>query len=337
MPHKSQNHPAKQKKAKPVAKGKDAGKTNPVKGSLVICEVKLESGEWISPSSCQTFYIDEDAKFPDITYEIKTDAPPPYDWSWEIKWIVQACPQKAGKKRFKSKHSKTFSKKGTFQSNDKKWKADLGEVIGGELTVTVKAGNSKFIRKTLIRGKNPSQEKIFAEIDAYSDKNNAGLLKKIYKQESHYRQFYSDEMPLVSFDNGYGMGQLTNPEPTYEQAWNWKATTKQIMEKRLPQCREIAKKYLDQHPGYTDDMLDLETLVPYNGMAKKQRYHNWDPTAKKWIVNDNVLCDPDQSNKGWLTTEKDNKDQTLTELKTSKKAKPFYTGRCYAEHIKNAQ
>ena len=84
-------------------------------------------------------------------------------------------------------------------------------------------------------------------------------------------------------------------------------------------------------------MLDLETLVPYNGVAKQQRYHNWDTTEKKWVVNDEVICDPDQSNKGWLTTEKGNEKKTLPELQKDKTAKPFYTGRCYAEHIKNAQ
>lgn len=325
------------KKEKPVAKAKSAGTTNKVSGSIVKCEVKLESGEWISPDSCQTFYIDENAKFPEITYEIKTDEAGPYEWSWDIQWVVLACPQKADKNRFKPKHAVTFKKTGKFTSNVKNWKADLGEIVGGELTIKVKVGTKTFIRKTLIRGKNPSQEKIHVEIDSYTEKGNVGLLKKIYKQESNNRQFYSDESPLVSFDNGYGMGQLTNPAPSYEQIWNWKAQTKQIIEKRLPDCRKIAKKYLDQHPGYSDDMLDLETLVPYNGMAKKQRYHNWDATKKMWSANDDVICDPDQSNKGWLTTEKDNENKTLSELQKDKTAKPFYTGRCYAEHIKNAQ
>lgn len=325
------------KKSKPLAKAKSAGKTNETSGSLVMCEVKLESGEWISPDSCKTFYIDEDAKFPDITYEIKTEEAGPYEWSWDIKWVVLACPQKTGKKRFNPQHQKTFTEKGTFQSNSKSWKADLGKIIGGQLTVKVKTSSTTFTRKTLIYGKNPSQDKIYTEIDSYSDKRYAALLKKIYKQESSYRQFYSDEMPLVSFDNGYGMGQLTIPEPSYEEIWNWKAQTKHIMEKRLPDCGRIAKKYLDQHPNYTDDMLDLETLVPYNGVAKKQRYHNWNETGKKWEVNDDVICDPDQSNKGWLMTEKDNDGKTLSELKKDKTAKPFYTGRCYAEHIKNAQ
>jgi hypothetical protein len=50
---------------------------------------------------------------------------------------------------------------------------------------------------------------------------------------------------------------------------------------KLQECHRIAKNYLDQHSGYTDEMLDLETLAPYNGLAKKQRYHNWDEQVKR--------------------------------------------------------
>lgn len=220
------------KKKKPIAKAKLAATTNKVNGSLVKCEVSLESGEWVSPESCKTFYINEDAKFPDIIYEIKTDETGPYSWSWVIKWVVQACKQQTGKSRFKAKKATIFKKEGKISSNSKIWKADLTEVIGGELTVKVKAGSKTFIRKTLILGKNPSVENLHSEIDTYSHARNAALTKKIYKQESTNRQFYSDEFPLVSFDNGYGLGQLTVPEPTYEQTWNWKAHTKYLIEKK---------------------------------------------------------------------------------------------------------
>lgn len=324
-------------KKKVIAKATNAGKANNTKDSLVLCEVKLENGEWVSPSSCQIFYIDEDANFPDITYEIKTDLSGTFEWSWEIKWTGLACPQAEGKKRYSSKKEKTFSKSGTFDSADKKWKADLGAVIGGDLTVKVKVRTTTFVRKTLIRGKSPSKEKIVAGIDSYTDADNKNMIKKIFQQESRYRHFYSDEMPLTSFDNGYGLGQLTNEPPTYEQIWNWKAHVKELMEKRLPAHRKRAKKYLDAHGNYTTDQLDMETLAAYNGWAGGQHYWNWDALQKTWAVNDNVTCDPDQSNKGWLVSNPANKGKTLEELKKNKDAKPNYTGRCYAEHIKSTQ
>lgn len=320
-----------------IARVAAAGKTNKVEGSLVKCEVKLESGEWISPDSCKTFYINEDAQFPDITYEIKTNLPGPYEWSWHITWTGLACKQAEGVERFKQKKVKTFSKAGKFHSSEKKWKADLHGVFGGTLTVKVKAGGTTFARQTFIRGKNPSKDKVLTKIDTYSDKNDIALLKKIIQQESRYRQFYSDETPLTSFDNGYGLGQLTNPEPTYEQIWNWKAHIKEIMLNRIPSARKTAKKHLDKHPGYSQTVCDNETLAAYNGIPQNQWYHNWDDETKQWVVNTNVICDPNQSNKGWNMTKEENKDKTLKELQKDKKAKPFYTGRCYAEHIVNTQ
>lgn len=174
-------------------------------------------------------------------------------------------------------------------------------------------------------------------MDAGKTKEDNELVKKIFTQESRYRQFYSDNQPLTSFDNGYGLGQLTNPVPSYEQIWNWKSHVLEILKTRIPNARRIAKDYLDKHPGYSQEELDLETLTAYNGIPKKQRYHVWDEKSKKWIINQDVVCDPDQSNKGWLATEEENKNKSLDELKKNKKSKPFYTGRCYAEHIKKTQ
>lgn len=327
-------------KPKPAAKAKSAGTTNTTKGSVVRCEVNLEKGSWISPNSCKTFYIDEDAKFPDITYEIKTDEPGPYEWSWVITWTAMACPQQKDKMRFTPPSGvKTFTEKGSFTSDTKTWKADLNsKILGGELTVKVKAGGTTFIRKTIILGKNPSEEKVATELDTYAKEQSdlVRLAKLIFKQESRYQQFYTDDMPLTSFDKGFGLGQLTNPAPNYEQVWSWKKHVTHIINTALPEKRTTAKKYLDSHPGYTSDMFDLETLAAYNGTPKKQRYHNWDMTEKKWVINKNVVCDPSQSNTGWLMTENSNKGKKLNELQSDKDAKPFYTGRCYAEHIKNS-
>lgn len=325
------------KKPKIVAKAKDAGKTNKTKDSVVKCEVKLNMGEWVTPESCQVFYIDDHAEFPEIVFEIKTDEDGPYVWEWLISWTPEACPQAEGKKRFKAKNSTVFSKNGSFNSDNKKWKCELGAVIGGDLIVKVKTVETTFVRKVTILGKNPSKEKVQTEIDSWKTKEDNELAKKIFTQESRYRHFYSDNQPLTSFDNGYGLGQLTNPVPTYEQIWNWKAHTAEILKNRLPSHRKRAKKYLDEHGGYTSEMLDMETLACYNGWSGGQHYWNWDGTTKKWEINNNVICDPNQSNKGWIISQSENKDKSLEELKKDPKAKLVYTGRCYAEHIKSTQ
>jgi hypothetical protein len=324
--------------SKMVAKAESAGKTNKRKGSLVRCEVNLESGEWLSPASCSIYKIDEEANFPEIVYEIKTDEDGPYEWHWSIKWVVKACPQRRDKPRFSPKHPKSYSESGKFTSNSKKWKASLNEkVLGGVLTVKVKVGKTTFARQTCIKGSEPGKDKVTGEILKYSSKSpfEAELAAKIFKQETGFRHFFSDDEPLVSFDNGYGLGQATNPMPSFEQVWSWKAHVKYIVELVIKQKHELAKKYLDKHGNYTVEDLEMETLVHYNGA--NYHYLVWEESKKKWVKDERVLCDPDQSNTGWDLYDAENKDKTLQQLRANEGAAPKYTGRCYAEHVKNHQ
>lgn len=326
------------KKLKPEATAKVAGKTNQTSGSLVKCEVQVEKGVWVSPSPCSTFLIDADANFPTIMFEIQTSEIGPFSWSWEIKWNVLACPQNRGKKRFKPKSAKLYAEKGSFISENKSWKANLRDrVIGGELTVKVKAGSTTFIRKTTINGVEPGIDKINAELLTFTAEFQpaASLAKKIFKQESQNRHFFSDDQPLVSFDNGYGLGQATNPPPAYEQVWNWKKHVEYIVKNVITEKRKLAKKYLDQHGKYTEADLETETLVYYNGA--NFHYLIWDEKKKSWEENTAVVCDPDESNKGWNMALEKNKGKTLEQLKKGKGGNPNYTGRCYAAHIKQSE
>lgn len=321
---------------KPIAKSKSAGKTDGIEGSLLRCEVNANSGEWIKPNSCEKFYITADAKLPEIAFEFKTKSTPPYEIEWSIRWIVQSCRQKKNKPRFQPKYSKTYTAQGKKTLTEKKWIANFdNQIIGGELTVNIKAGEDKFRRTIFILGVEPGKELVTAYLDSNPDEDLAGLVKKIFKQETNFTHFYSDEMPLVSFDNGYGLGQATNPTPSYEQVWNWKKHTDNILS-IVNTKRTLAKKYLSQnHRPYNQDQLDLETLAYYNGA--NHHYHIWDEKSQSWVVNNAVVCDPQESNKGWDKTKEENKDKSAEELRKNKKSKPIYTGRCYAEHIKNSQ
>jgi hypothetical protein len=328
------NSHGKHKPATPIAKSESAGTTNRVDNSLIKCEVNLEKGEWVSPDSCAIFHIDSECKFPEIAYEIKTDEDGPYDWSWELKWNVLACPLRRDKARFKPKRAKTFIERGNFASDSKKWNANLNDqVIGGELTVKVRAGSSTFIRKTLIRGEEAGEGKVLEELLLYAPKypKEVDLAKKIFKQESKFCHFYSDGQPLASFDNGYGLGQATDPMPSFEQAWNWKKHVNFIVTVVIPEKRKAAKRYLNKHGNYTDENLDMETFVFYNGA--NHHYLVWDESAKKWIENEDVLCDPNQSNAGWDMTLAVNNSKSLEQLRHGDGDKPIYTGGCYAKHI----
>jgi hypothetical protein len=323
---------------KVVAKAEGAAKTNKNSGSLVRCDVKIEKGDWISPDSCAVCKIDADGKFPEICYEIRTESEGPFEWSWELKWIARACPQRRDKPRFTPRRQRTFFERGHFTSVSKKWTANLNEKsIGGELTVRVKAGANTFVRKTIIEGAEPGEEKILEELASFRLQypDEVELAKKIFRQESKFCHFFSDNQPLMSFDNGYGLGQATEPAPTFEQVWNWKEHVKYIVTVVIKEKRSAAKKYLDKYGGYTKDDLDTETLVYYNGA--NYHYLVWDSTQKKWQENKDILCDSEQSNSGWDIKKAANKEKSLTQLRNGEGGNPVYTGRCYAEHIKNSQ
>lgn len=253
-------------------------------------------------------------------------------------WIVKACPQRKDKPRFSPNSERTFQEKGKFVSDSKKWRANLNDkVLGGILTVRVKVEKTTFVRQVVIKGSEPGKAKIISELARYDPKalSEVNLAKKIFEQETKYLHFFSDSEPLVSFDNGYGLGQATTPVPSFEQVWNWKAHVEYIIEVVIKEKRGLAKKYLDKHGAYSDEDLDMETLVYYNGA--NFHYLVWDETKKKWRVNENVLCDPEQSNKGWDMRDAKNQNKTLLQLRAKEGAAPKYTGRCYADHIKNHQ
>lgn len=321
---------------KVIAKSECAGATNNLKDSLVKCEVKLDVGDWVSPPAGATFKIDSDANFPEINFEIATIAPGPYQWSWEIRWSALACPQRKGRRRFKPKKSQLYSMKDQFVSGSQQWKASLkNAIVGGELIVKVQVGSKTFVRAVSIVGSEPGESRVMVELAKYSTSQprDVELAKKIFQQESKFSQFYSDDEPLVSFDNGYGLGQATTPVPSFEQVWNWKEHIKYIVTIVLKEKRAFAKAYLDKHSGYTNDDLDTETLVHYNGA--NYHYLVWDTESKKWTKNNSVLCDPEQSNTGWDMSTAGNQNKSLVQLRAGEGNKPKYTGRCYAEHIKN--
>ncbi|MGZ8293763.1 MAG: hypothetical protein ACXWVG_12020 [Telluria sp.] len=176
-----------------------------------------------------------------------------------------------------------------------------------------------------------------SELDLYQSKYNSevALAEKIFHQESNFCHFFTDVHPLVSFDNGYGLGQATEPIPSFVQTWNWKEHVKYIVTQVIPKKRSAAKRYLDRHKLYTEDDLDMETLVYYN--RANHHYIKWSAKDKRWERNTSVVCDPAQSNKGWDATNPVNVDKPIEELRKGEGGKPIYTGACYAEHIRNKQ
>ena len=279
-------------------KGKGAKKsaqTNKQSNSLVKTIVLEDLGKWIQPQAKQKFYIDEDANFPDITFEIETQESPPYTWSYQISWPAAVSGLKESSKRGKT--LKTFKKeKITFQQNEKQWKVDIGEVIGGTLTVEVKTAKEKFKRSIYILGKNPEKAKVIAFLNTIEDVKG---FEKIIQQETKFKNFINaDSLPVVAFDGGYGMTQMTNPAPTYEQIWSWKKNI-EAGTSLYKTKQKLAKQYLGQkNRAYSEEQLKLETWSRWNGGS----YHTWNEKAKSWERNPTMLCDS-KNRQYWLEHE----------------------------------
>lgn len=323
--------------AKKTAQG--AASTNKAKNSLVKVVVVDDVGKWISPSAQQEYFIDGDANFPEIVFEIETNNQPPYSWSWKITWEAKQRTRETGSRG--SKTMKTFTESGSFESNEKKWTADLNKkVIGGKLTVTVISGADRFERFVIIKGKNPGESKVTELLGTINDVKG---FEKIIDKESSFKNFIdADGEPVLSFDGGYGLTQMTNPAPSHEQTWNWKENVKGGCS-LYQEKQKAAKSYLGKNNRtYTDEQLELETWSRWNGGA----YHIWDESRKIWTRNNDTLCDSATGNIGWDMTNADNAGKTESTLhkrdkdtyanpKKNKKAenKWKYTGVCYADHL----
>lgn len=321
-------------------KTKVSGKTNKTKKSLVKAIILEDKGKWLKPEKGSSHYIDEDANLPEVIFEIETASPGPYEWKWHIKWDAKVSGLRESENRGKS--LKVFEEKGSIKSDKTTWKMDYsGKVLGGFLTVEVNAGDEVFKRSIYVKAKNPSTTKITEFI---SKLDGANGFDKILQHEAHGKNFINaDGQPIVSFDKGYGITQMTNPAPSYEQCWNWKENIKAGKSIYVTK-KDIAKNYLSKKgkDSFTSEQLLTETYSRYNGGS----YYDWDPTQKKWTPS-KFVCDTDAANIGWQPIEELNKDKTADELhkrdkdtfklgkKGQSKDHPWkYTGVCYAEHVK---
>lgn len=258
----------------------------------------------VSPVKDTEFAITTDPVMPDIAAEVKIDGATPdptastsFDWTANISFEASSCPH--GKARTITHPEVKESVVGG------KWKPKFTQIRGGTLTLTVAAavGDQKLTASVTakIAGTNPSKAEVQA---AFPDKT----IRMIASQESGLRQFRTkpgetkSECPLWSGDNlgGAGMMQITNPAPTDDQVWSWKANLEKGT-KILAEKRAVAKGYANQVrnstgfkklvdafnaarktasqpeltitvPDYTDEQLQHDTIRGYNGFAGKDAF-----------------------------------------------------------------
>jgi len=322
---------------KPVAIKINAGKTNTTKKTLVKVVVPEDQGTWVRPEKLTAYYLEEKAFLPEVIFEIETTDPGPFVWKWEMKWDAKVSGIRESAKR--GALLKKYKESGSFKSSEKTWKMDFGgKILGGTLSVEVETGKETFKRTIFLKGKNPSRELI----KEYSDslEGTAGF-DKILFHEAHGKNFINaDGEPVVSFDKGYGITQMTNPAPTYEQCWSWKENIKGGSAIYISK-RKLAKTYLkNEGKGtYSEEELQNETYSRYNGGS----YYVWNDALKKLVARDYV-CDPQVAN----AANDSKQDKSHKELhsrvkdtfKLGKKGQSedhpwVYTGVCYAKTVNN--
>jgi hypothetical protein len=268
------------------------------------------------PTFNQVFTITSAPGWPSIDFE--TNASGTHTWEWSIEWD-------------------TFTKSGKNSTPANQWDAkDVLTNYGGTLTVRAWANNAMAIITVRIKGENPSS---FEVTQYLATKPNAGGFDKIIEHESKFLHFNSSSEPVKSFDDGYGICQLTTPAPTFDQVWNWKLNVDGGL-KLFDQKRSAAIAYLSQSGRtYTNDQLKYETVCRWNGGS----YHEWDSKAGKWVRKLNILCDSKTGNIGWDMNDVQNKGKTEKELHKrdsgsySSPPEPgahwMYSGVCYADSI----
>lgn len=313
-------------------------KANKKKGSLVKVVVEDDQGSWVTPPKGSSVTIEQSAVMPSVRFEIQTVSPGPYKWKWSISWDAKVSGLREASKR--GAVLKTFSEKGEFETNSKFWDVTLGKVLGGRLRVEVKAGDEVFKRYIDVRGVNPTQADLTAFVSTLPDTQG---FDRLLEQESRGKHFIeADGQPIVSFDKGYGITQMTNPAPSFEQVWSWKENVR-VGAVLYQQKQKMAKAYLSQKGRtYSSEQLRLETWSRWNGGP----YHVWSEEKKDWVRSNQILCDSETGNIGWDMDEEKNKGQTVAKLherdqgsyanpKKDKKDenKWKYTGVCYADHV----
>jgi len=271
-----------------------------------------------TPRINQKFSISTTPEWPSVVF--KTDSTGQHTWHWTIEW---------GK----------FKKTGKETTPGNTW--DAKKVItnyGGKLTVRAEANKQDASITVVITGTNPTPHQVRQYL---VHKAHSAGFDKIIEHETRFKHFNLKLEPVKSFDNGYGMCQLTTPTPSYEQVWNWKRNVDgglALFENK----RKSAIAYLTQSKRtYTNDQVKYETVSRWNGGS----YHEWDSKKQVWVRHKDVLCDTKTGNIGWDLSDTDNSGKTESELhkrdssKYSKgpgnNARWKYSGVCYADKILN--
>lgn len=270
----------------------------------------------IRPRPADVFTISPTPAWPRVVFE--TDTHGPHEWAWTITWGA-------------------FKRSGAASTPNNQWDAQ-GVIanLGGTLTVRASAGTESVIVSVSIKGMDPIAAEVTRYLSQHAD--SAGF-DKIVAHESKFRHFNHNGEPIKSFDDGFGLCQLTTPPPSFEQVWNWQRNLDAGLA-LFAEKRAAARAYLGQSQrSFTDLQLKYEAVCRWNGGT----YHVWDATAGKWVRPAHILCDTATGNIGWDIRDPANAGQTAARLRArdagSYAGGPHagthwkYFGVCYADQL----
>ncbi len=148
---------------------------------------------------------------------------------------------------------------GTSNIRGGTWTPNWGRLLsGGNVTVYVSAmvngeptpevSQSGYV----INGQNPTKSQIGAIA------GSPWFLTRMISEESSCRQFSPDPgPPLKSFDDGYGLMQITNLPPTNDEIWNWRDNIsggKGILSGKRSQANAFWARQLEQWRDYNEPL-----------------------------------------------------------------------------------
>jgi len=268
-----------------------------------------------SPAKNTVFTITHTPEWPALVFE--TNATGPHVWRWTISW-------------------RHFSKSGRASTADNRWEAGSEfDGLGGALVVRAHAGTKSAGVAVKLVGTNPTE----GDVEAYlEDKTDGATMLKIVGQESRFRHFRASGEPVRSFDNGYGLCQLTDPRPSYTQAWDWRRNLDGGLALYARKKAKAIEWLSRDDRSYTDEQLEYETVSLWNG----GNYHTWDAKAGAWVRRSDVMCDTATGNIGWNMKKAENAGQSEADLRErdkggynahTKDSSWGYFGVCYADHL----
>ncbi len=265
-----------------------------------------------APGHDGTVRIPPDGSPPPLPFA--SDAVGVHRWGWRLTWRDQIA------------HGAATTPHGRWDARPAIGKG------GGRLDVLATAGRNSARAAVTLCGTNPTE----AEVTAYlATKTNAHGFDRIVAQESRCRHFADDGLPVVSFDGGVGLCQLTHPPATSAQAWDWRANLDAGLA-LFATKRILAVRHLGQGGrSFTADEVTREAVCLWNGGY----YHVWD--GRDWVRPSDILCDARAGNIGWDMTDPANHGRSAAQLHardaasypSGRGAHWRYFGVCYADHV----